>query len=50
MRVMLLRYACDMPIKDIARLESVSKQRVDQHIKKSIRIMKESPCIEKFKI
>ena len=50
MRIMLLRYACDMSIKDVARLENVSLQRIDQHIKKSIRIMRASACIEEFKI
>jgi predicted DNA-binding protein YlxM (UPF0122 family) len=50
MRIMLFHYACDMSIKDIARLEKVSHQCVSNHIKKSIRIMRESECIEEFKI
>ena len=48
MRVMLLRYACQMSNREVARLEKVSYQRVDQRVQKSHRIIKASRSLDRF--
>jgi len=48
MRVMLLRFACGLKLRDIARLEECHHQNISEKIHSSCRKIKEKINLERF--